>query len=336
MSNRLRFVLLLLLSLISVFFAEVISGSMKFPLFNLWGYLVVIPLYGLHTIILLFIISKFTKNKKILFSTLYFGGVIFGLYEAYITKVLWEGLSEGSFIFLELALLDYLVLVFFWHPIFSFIIPILVFEKIMTHSDYVYQGLPTIVKRVLQNKYGIVLFFIGFGVISAFNGVAIDILLLSLFGMSGPIMIIVYFLKKKGIDTKYSLEEILPPNKWIIFCGVYLGIIYIFMTFFASYGVMTWQNQLVIWINYAFFGFVFYKKIVKNSKLETNKASHVPISFNGITLYLLIIVLVGISSVLLLWMLGIRDAFVVLVWLIWVFTGLILMITNLFEKQKDI
>lgn len=336
MSKRLKFTLLFLLSLISVFFAEVISGSMKFPLFDLWGYLVVIPLYGLHTIILLFIISKFNKNKKILFSTLYFGGVLFGLYEAYITKVLWTGLSEDSFILLELAIVDYIVLVFFWHPIFSFIIPSLVFEKIMTNSNYLYQGLPSYIKKVVENKYGIVLFFTLIGIISAFNGIAFDILLLSLLGMSIPIMIILYFLRRKGIHNNYSFDEILPTDRGIVYCIIYLVIIYIFMIFFDSYKVITLQNQFVIWINYIIFGFIFYKKIFYNSKEASTDSSHVHISFNLITLYLLGIIVGGLISVLLLWILNIRDIFVVVTWIIWIFIGLVLMILNLFENHKHI
>ena len=94
MSNKMRFLLLFLLSITSVFFAEVLSGSTKYPLYDIWGILVVIPLYGLHTILLLYIIYKFVGNQKILFSTMYFGGVLFGLYEAYLTKVLFVGLND--------------------------------------------------------------------------------------------------------------------------------------------------------------------------------------------------------------------------------------------------
>jgi len=82
MSKGLKYTLLLLLSLTSVFFAEVIAGSSKFPLYDFWGIIVVIPLYGLHTIILLYIIKRYLKNRKVMFATLYFAGTIFGLYEA--------------------------------------------------------------------------------------------------------------------------------------------------------------------------------------------------------------------------------------------------------------
>ena len=65
MSRRLKFVLLLLLSLTSVFFAEVISGSTMLPLYEVWGWIAIIPLYGLHTIVLLYIITKYGGAREI-------------------------------------------------------------------------------------------------------------------------------------------------------------------------------------------------------------------------------------------------------------------------------
>ena len=57
-----------------------------------------------------------------------------GFYEAVITKVLWAGYMDatgpGFGTVLGVALVEFLVLVFFWHPIFSFILPILTYEVI--------------------------------------------------------------------------------------------------------------------------------------------------------------------------------------------------------------
>ena len=41
----------LILAALSTFCAEVFSGSDMFPFFSAWGLLVVVPLYGLHTIL---------------------------------------------------------------------------------------------------------------------------------------------------------------------------------------------------------------------------------------------------------------------------------------------
>jgi len=70
----------LVLAAFSTFFAEVFSGSDMFPFFNAWGILVVVPLYGLHIILLA---SQVYRVEKPRFSSLVFAGMIFGLYEAY-------------------------------------------------------------------------------------------------------------------------------------------------------------------------------------------------------------------------------------------------------------
>jgi len=331
MSKKTRFLLLMLLSMISVFFAEVISGSMKYPLLDLWGYFIVIPLYGLHTIILLYIIVRTNENKRILFSTLYFAGVLFGLYEAYLTKVLWVGLSPEKFMFLELSIIDFIVLVFFWHPIFSFIIPSLVFEKLMTNTDYIYQGLPKLVRSILETKIGIVILFIVIGAFSAFNGLSMDGLFLSLITMSGPIILIIYLFRRKDIHLKYSLSEILPSKRGIIFCSVYLTLIYLFLTFTVSFEVLTLSNQIVIWVNYLIFGFIFYRKVMNNTKEASSLPNSIPISFLTIITYLYILIISGSLFVLVFWLLGIKDVFAIVTWISWIVIGMYLLIYSAFR-----
>ena len=75
----------LILSALSTFFAEVISGSFIFPFTTVWGWIGVIPLYGLHLLVIGYWVFRGRPKLWLLF----IGGVIFGLYEAYITKVLW-------------------------------------------------------------------------------------------------------------------------------------------------------------------------------------------------------------------------------------------------------
>lgn len=76
----------IILAAFSTFFAEVFSGSDMFPFFHSWGLLVVVPLYGLHILLLA---SLVYRAPRLQFSSLIFAGLIFGLYEAYLTKVLW-------------------------------------------------------------------------------------------------------------------------------------------------------------------------------------------------------------------------------------------------------
>jgi len=258
MNKGLKFILLLLLSLTSVYFAEVIAGSSKYPFYDLWGIAVVIPLYGLHTIILLYIIKKYLGNRKVMFATLYFAGTIFGLYEAYLTKVLWVGLSPDSFIVYHIALIDFLVLVFVWHPLMSFIIPVLVFEGFMTKDKYLFDGLPNHVKKGIKNKWGRLSFFALLGLFFSLNGISpIDVLMSGTFNAI-PVLLLYYILRKKKIHLKYSLQEILPNKNEIKICVGILIVMYIVMGIFIQGEVLSFENQMVIWIIYLLLGIIFY------------------------------------------------------------------------------
>ena len=79
------------------------------------------------------------RGKKTSIPQLYLWGMIFALYESWVTKVLWAGYpgSEGPAIALVggIAILEFSTLVFFWHPILAFIMPILVYESFALSNE---------------------------------------------------------------------------------------------------------------------------------------------------------------------------------------------------------
>lgn len=132
---------ILLIGTLSMFFAEVFSGASQTWFINGWGILVTFPLDLVH---LLFFLAIAMRTKRTSLSQLYLFGVMFALYEAWITKVLWAGYmdTEGPSLgtSLGLGVAEFPVLVLFWHPIMSFIVPILVFEiltgkTLVQHSE---------------------------------------------------------------------------------------------------------------------------------------------------------------------------------------------------------
>lgn len=332
MTNKTKILFLVLLSLISVFFAEVISGSMQFPLFDLWGYFVVIPLYGLHVIIILYVIRASVQGKRISFSTLYFGGVLFGLYEAYLTKVLWVGLSEDFIKVFNVSIMDYLVLVFFWHPVFSLIIPVLVFEKIVSKTDYVYQGLPRFAKKVLESRTGLIFSLIVVGFYSAFNGV-FQTLTMSELSILVPIILILFIIYKKELHNQYTLDQLLPNKKGIIFCISYLALIYIGLGVFFKPEILTLENQIPIWISYIIFGFIFAWKIRKNSSIHSTKGNNDEVPFRNILLYTFIIMISGLVFVIVLYLTGLKDVMIIATWISWILLGIALLGIGLFSNM---
>jgi hypothetical protein len=117
-----------LASILSMFFAEVFSGASPIWFLSGWGVFVTLPLYGGHLLLLINLAMRYGRTS---ISSLYLWGMLFGLYEAWITKVLWAGYTgatPGLGTFLGIGVQEFAVLVLFWHPVFSFIIPLLVYE----------------------------------------------------------------------------------------------------------------------------------------------------------------------------------------------------------------
>ncbi|MEQ9715513.1 MAG: hypothetical protein ACTSSP_02970 [Candidatus Asgardarchaeia archaeon] len=79
---------LLLIGALSMFFAEVSSGASVLWFIDTWGIFVTFPLYWSHT---LFFFNIALRCRKLDFTSLYLLGTLFGLYESWITKVIWAG-----------------------------------------------------------------------------------------------------------------------------------------------------------------------------------------------------------------------------------------------------
>ena len=123
-----KIVLILLLGGLSLFFAEVFSGASVLWFLQPWAWAVTLPLYMFHALLLLNLAMIFRRRSL---ASLYLWGVLFGLYESWITKVVWAGYmnqSPAMGTFLGFAVLEAPLIVLFWHPVMSFILPILTFQ----------------------------------------------------------------------------------------------------------------------------------------------------------------------------------------------------------------
>lgn len=120
---------IILLGLLSMLFAEVFSGSSQLWFLDAEGIIITFMLYLVHIVFLLFVALR---TRKVSLVSLYFFGVLFGLYEGIITKVLWAGYmgsdGPGFGTILGVAAMETPILIFFWHPLFAFIVPILVYQ----------------------------------------------------------------------------------------------------------------------------------------------------------------------------------------------------------------
>jgi len=218
----------LILAAYSTFFAEVFAGSDMFPYFNIWGILVVIPIYGLHTIILTTIIFRFGKPTL---PVLVFSGMLFGLYEAYMTKVLWQPDWNSFLKIADIAVFEVFVLVFWWHTWLSFITPLVLGEQLLTRSRYVLSGFGEKFQRFFSSWKGYLVILLFGGIFQSINSPSVGRSLLSGVSSVGFLILLTWLWKRITNGKEYLLPDLLPDRKEFLVLAIWLAALYLFLGF---------------------------------------------------------------------------------------------------------
>ena len=141
MTPRDRIGFWVVLTAVSGLLVENGTSSSPWLFFNPFGLLFVLPLYGLHVLLLTRVVLSASRPSLPL---LYVAGALLGLYEAYVTKVLWsptwgptDGLVIGGLHVFQTA-----VLVLFAHPVLAFIAPLVIAEAHLVGRSGVIAGMP--------------------------------------------------------------------------------------------------------------------------------------------------------------------------------------------------
>lgn len=207
-------------------YAEIFSGASQLWFINPFGVLYTLPLYMIHTV---FFLSLSIKYKKTSIRQLYWFGVLFGLYEAIITKVLWQGYMHetGPALgrILGVASIEFPLLVFFWHPIFSFILPILTYQILSGHAMNDHIKILTVNKK--KNIIGILMLIAISTFILSGNQLNLLSALGALGGTLGLITLTMIFLKGEPIKIeRFGEFKLTWMIIWLIaiylFGGIYL------------------------------------------------------------------------------------------------------------------
>jgi hypothetical protein len=247
----------LILAAFSTFFAEVFSGSDMFPFFSVWGIVVVVPLYGLHTILLAHLVYRVDKPR---FPSLVYAGMIFGLYEAYLTKVLWAPPWGNPVIVAEFAPIETLVLVTWWHCWFSFIIPLLVAEKLLTGSTSLGASLPGKLGKFLNSWGGLAAVMAFGGVFQSINSPSVGQSLLSGLSTTGVLVGLVFLWKRITQGYSYPMKDLLPDQKQFKWLLIPVGLMYLVMGILIRPDAFPgWIGHMVIWILYGISFYLFNK-----------------------------------------------------------------------------
>ncbi|WP_424357911.1 hypothetical protein [Methanocella sp. MCL-LM] len=222
-----RYLFWLISGCLSVCFAEIVSGSYLFPYFTFEGLFIVLPVYALHTLVLAYVVYRFGRPRLY---TLFLAGAIFGLYEAYITKIIWSPpWGEAVWLFQGIAVVEALVLVLFWHPLLSFILALFASESLLTRSREILSGLPQLLwgffatpARTYAVIFGAALLFglyQGTLTQSPFFSIA------SALAAGGVIGLLVFIYRRIGLH-KYDIRKLLPTAKEFIILLVLLLAMY--------------------------------------------------------------------------------------------------------------
>ncbi|MFC1802764.1 hypothetical protein ACFL0D_02230 [Thermoproteota archaeon] len=262
--RRIRYLFWLVLGALSTVIPEVIAGSDLYPFFKITDYLIVIPLYTLHSLVLWYIIWNWGKPRLY---NLFPAGAIFGLYEAYMTKVIWDPTwSALPLKVFGIALVETLILVLFWHSFLAFIVPLFVAES-LTSSREIIQGLPVwfsdwLVKLKVGRKYLLLPFIAGF--FQSINTPTLQDSIMS--GLTSTVITITLVsVWKKTSGSEFTLRSLLPNQREFKFLLSLLLIMYGFMGVFwrpeALPGIV---QQVTVWVLYLFFGTLLYIGIKKS------------------------------------------------------------------------
>lgn len=276
-----KLALWLLVGMLSVICVEVPSGSTMFPFFSVWGLLVVWPLYLLHTLFLAGLVFRLGQPG---FWSLYSAGIIYGMYEAYITKVIWVSFRpEGPFFtFGGIALVESIVLVLFLHPLLAFIVPLFMAELLLTNSREVLQGLPDWSRHSIQAypRSWLLALMAMFGLMQFVNSPSPLSSLLSGVGNGVVLGLAVFRWRSRG-GTAYSLRELLPGPTGLKVFGVALLGWYVFWGFAIKPKSIPpiLGGQLTVWIIYAGLLFLFFRCLGRSRRASFAPADGVRLAF---------------------------------------------------------
>ena len=262
----------LILGSFSVFFAEVISGSEIFPFTKLTGWILIFPLYTLHTLVLWTAVFRYGRGWLY---ALFPAGALFGLYEAYITKVLWSPTWGGlPFYVGGVAVVETALLVLFWHSFMAFIVPLFLAETVLTSSREMFSYAPGWAKRLLTSSRASMLGYalaLCSGLFSSQGAPTVLHALASGVISSVFLMALVRLWMRRG-GMRYSFRDLLPGPR-----GFRVLIVLLLLDYVALGAILRPEAlpgigaQATVWVLYAFFGLLLYLAVRRSRDVDMSR-----------------------------------------------------------------
>lgn len=230
LEDKRSFGTILLLGLFSMLYGEVFAGASLLWFFDAWSLLVTFPLYWSHVV---FFWSLANRLKRVSLRSLYLFGIIFGLYESWITKVVWSGFMGQEPILGTLfgfAIVESLLILLFWHPIMSFILPLVSVEILYTSiRGEVDEYSHLIIKNKSTTRLLKIIIFAS-SVALALNSKGNLLISLSAFGGTLLLIYLVFRIQRRNPE-KLSLKTAVLGTKSFVFVLIYILGLYTFFFF---------------------------------------------------------------------------------------------------------
>ena len=215
-----------LIGMTSMAMAEVLSGSYPLPFVTWGGWLFVLPVYMLHSVLGIWVVHRFGRVNT---ATLYLAGMLFGFYEFYLTKVLWGAPWGSELLVGGIDVIALVILAAFWHPLLAFMIPLAVTETAATSSRTIAPALPFGLGRPTKRVAAVLLL-----VVAVVQGtVAPDpaIAALSTVTTLGGLALAFAWWRRSEERRAWSLSDLLPRGRQVLGVVIATAAMYVFLYF---------------------------------------------------------------------------------------------------------
>ena len=230
----------LFIGLIAFTCTEIFSGASAGPrLYHPWPFLVTFWIYFAH---LFFFASLAYYTQRTSLRSLYLWGCLFGLYESWVTKVIWfgypgetaldypEGCSMGGIY--GFCINESLAMVFFWHPIFGFLFPITIASMFEPRLRNTFQELSWFKAGTRIDRF--IVFYIIFtvGAIMGWNSGSLIMVIATWIPILLGLWLGYWYLVPKWHLMEQPEKLLVLEKKGMVIATVYLVILYVSFYFF--------------------------------------------------------------------------------------------------------
>lgn len=261
----------LLLAVLSVAITEVTAASSPYAFINPVESLFLLTFYGSHLLILAWL--TFRRAWPSL-PTLWFAGVLFGLYEFYITKVLWSPPWGDAISLAHVDVISLVVLAFFWHPFLAFILPLAIGEAVGSSTAWVRSQLPTWLTSPRRRGAMIAaaVAAVTFGTLT--GSPMITFLSASSAGLA--VAASLWWWRRDPHRIEWTLRDLLPDDRQASGIGLLLAIQYLlFIPTWRPEAIPPLLGHVVVWLLYAGFGFLLGAAL-RRSRIEERPVTKSP------------------------------------------------------------